>query len=839
MSCAIIEPINTRKLIVLTSPVDRKSGGQSSLPPTPTKLHMRNKTWEDASHAIEAALDRLHFIAVAIRKASAKQLGHSVTSFVTNEDVVFRRDIASWVRYRFPAARKGLCQQLGDSIAIRRRILLQTERHAKKLAVRRIPTKMPSAKKHDSKVPNPQTGVKRKADNHLRVARHHPSILASGVTKASRPDPHSPALQNLHRPKQRALTTVISTISTTQEDKFEYPPMPKMGMGETRIQCPFCFRPLERKELDTKDSYWKHHIDEHLKPYGCLFPECAESQLFFVRRNQWKSHMDSAHSKDWLRKVHTIVWYCDMDHNEPETFETEQQWREHMNNLDSHPKRKLKRAPTQAQLDALSPRKQQVALREKFVCPLCEQVPEKIRPLVEKGQGDQLQMYNIVVDHVADHLKSLSLMAVPSSDAIVPETPGAFGRSAFLMSESFKRPMGVNSVPQPPSGQEFLDGVSLPPETWSELDRDGIALAKFLDQNPTWDQEYLDYIRPEEPPEPSDQDWVEFWRSWRSENDPFPVQDSQSDPVLVQLVKAKIARAGRTQLPMRVPTPEQVDIDEKDGTGRTALSFAAEIGDNEAVDMLLKKGANVSTADQDGQTPLLWATKNGHAETAQILLNAGSVPDAADQKYGRTPLSWAAAGGHEAVIRVLIQHGAAIDAADNSLRTPLSWAASRGQEGTVLMLMERGADIESSDPKYGRTPLSWAAVRGHEGTVALLLDRGVKVDTTDREHGRTPLSWAAENGHEGIVRKLLDAGADIEATDRDSLQTPLMFAAEAGHEETVRLLLNRGADTEKRDQEGFTALEWANEGEHEHVAKLLRNPDSGMSSWEVVGTSEG
>jgi ankyrin repeat protein len=577
---------------------------------------------------------------------------------------------------------------------------------------------------------------------------------------------------------------------------------------------------LERKELEARDDHWKHHIDEHLKPYGCLFPECAESQLFFTHRNQWKTHMESAHSKDWLRKVHTIVWYCDIDHDVPETFETELQWREHMQNLDSHPKRKLK-TPTQAQLDALSPRKQQAALRDKFVCPLCEQIPEKIRPLIEKGQGDPSQMYAFVVDHVANHLKSLSLMAVPSLDTTVPETPGAFGKSVSLRSDSFKRPMRENSVPQPHSGKEHLDGISLPSETWSNLDQDAMAFVTPSRQSSVWDKEYPDYKQPEDVPEPLEQEWLEGWKSWRSENDPFPSQDARSDPILVHLIKAK--NAGSTHLSMQEPTLDQLDIDERDEIGRTALSIAAEIGDIEAVQRLLKKGAGLEVADEDGYTPLLWAASNGHEATVRLLLGAGARADAADQRYGRTPLSWAASKGHETVVRLLLERGAEVDAADNSRRTPLSWAASRGQEATVLLLIENGADIESCDPKYGHTPLSWAAVRGHEATVRLLLEHGAKVNTPDREHGRTPLSWAAENGHEAVVRRLFSYGGDIEATDRESLQTPLMFAAENGHEGTVRLLLELGALLDAKDLEGRTALSWATDGGHDDVTHVLRS----------------
>lgn len=90
--------------------------------------------------------------------------------------------------------------------------------------------------------------------------------------------------------------------------------------------------PLECRELEKRNDDWKLHVDEHVKPYPCLFTECAKSLVCFTRRDQWKTHVEFAHSGDWLRKVHTIVWHCDIDHDPPETFETELQWREHMQN---------------------------------------------------------------------------------------------------------------------------------------------------------------------------------------------------------------------------------------------------------------------------------------------------------------------------------------------------------------------------------------------------------------------------------------------------------------------------------------------------------------------------
>ncbi|KAB5583631.1 hypothetical protein GE09DRAFT_1248057 [Coniochaeta sp. 2T2.1] len=666
--------------------------------------------WEDACRAVDTAMDRLHFVAMAIRKASAKKIGDTVTNFVTEEDVAFRRDIALWVRYRFPAARRGLCQQLGDSIAVRRRLLLQTKRHAKKLAVRRPLPQAPKGEKRDIMDTSPTTDQHTK--NKTMVV---PSIMVSGVTKASRPDPQAPVLKLLHRPKPRALTTVISTISTTQEDSFDYPPPPVVSEGETRAQCPFCLLPLERKQLEKWNDHWKRHVDEHLKPYSCLFPKCAESLVVFTRRNEWKAHMESTHSRDWLRKVHATVWHCDLGHDPPEMFETEAQWREHMMNLESHPGRK-QAAPTQAQLDALSPRKQQAALREKFVCPLCEQIPEKIRGLIEKGRGDATDMYNYVVDHVANHLKSLSLMAVPSLETTTPENRGLPDESVVMMKDSFNRPLNENSVPHPPSGKGHLDEVSLPPDAWSDLHRDNIGAVTRSSTDSFWDKEYLDYTHPEEAPEPVDQEWFDHWKSWKRESDPYPPHSFEADPILADLLKAKNVASPSV-------SGQQADfgefvfgVDTQDALGRTRLSFAAEDGDLASAQLLLDKGADIEMADHDGHTPLLFAASNDHEAVVRLLLDEGARLEAADQIYGRTPLSWAASKGHETVVRLLLDRGAEVDAADNSRRTPLSWAASRGHDDVVRLLIDHGADIELSDPKYGRTPLSWAAARGHDAT---------------------------------------------------------------------------------------------------------------------------
>ena len=284
------------------------------------------------------------------------------------------------------------------------------------------------------------------------------------------------------------------------------------------------------------------------------------------------------------------------------------------------------------------------------------------------------------------------------------------------------------------------------------------------------------------------------------------------------------------------------DVDSKDDTGRTPLSWAAENGHEAVVKLLLEKGADVSSKDKYGQTPLSWAAENGLEMVMKLLLEKGADVDSKD-KDGQTPLSWAAENGQEAVVKLLLEKGADVDSKGDTGRTPLSWAAEKGHEAVMKLLLEKGADVDSKD-NTGRTPLSWAAENGHEAVMKPLLEKGADVDSRSNT-GQTPLSWAAWNGHETVMKLLLDKGADVDSKDKYD-QTPLLQAAQKGHETVMKLLLEKGADVDSKDnQYGQTPLSWAAENGHETVMKLLLDKgadvDSKSNDWSnaaVVGCVE-
>jgi ankyrin repeat protein len=107
------------------------------------------------------------------------------------------------------------------------------------------------------------------------------------------------------------------------------------------------------------------------------------------------------------------------------------------------------------------------------------------------------------------------------------------------------------------------------------------------------------------------------------------------------------------------------------------------------VTLLLEQGAELETKDSSGRTLLSWAAGRGHREPVTLLLEKGAELETKDNS-GRTPLSWAAGSWNGAeMVKLLLEKGAELETKDNSGRTPLSWAAERGYRETVTLLQRK------------------------------------------------------------------------------------------------------------------------------------------------------
>ena len=134
--------------------------------------------------------------------------------------------------------------------------------------------------------------------------------------------------------------------------------------------------------------------------------------------------------------------------------------------------------------------------------------------------------------------------------------------------------------------------------------------------------------------------------------------------------------------------PSQVNAWSPDGF--QPLALAAFFGRPPAVELLLARGAEVSTParHQFHVTPLHAALAGPTPDIARTLIAAGADVNAR-QQGGVTPLQAAAANGALDLVRVLLAHGADPSATDDNGRTAADWARERGQTG-VLGMLESG-----------------------------------------------------------------------------------------------------------------------------------------------------
>lgn len=125
------------------------------------------------------------------------------------------------------------------------------------------------------------------------------------------------------------------------------------------------------------------------------------------------------------------------------------------------------------------------------------------------------------------------------------------------------------------------------------------------------------------------------------------------------------------------------------------------------VRMFIAKRVNVNQADPQGRTALSYAAELGNVQMIKELLDAGASPDQRD-KSGDVPLHWAGNNGRVDAIKALITGHATIDAPDRQGLTPLMTAIAHNQLGSVRALLAGGADPHKTD-FTGRDAFGWAA----------------------------------------------------------------------------------------------------------------------------------
>ena len=133
---------------------------------------------------------------------------------------------------------------------------------------------------------------------------------------------------------------------------------------------------------------------------------------------------------------------------------------------------------------------------------------------------------------------------------------------------------------------------------------------------------------------------------------------------------------------------------------------AALAGQHAKLEQLLARGGpngQLQSTDGSGYTALHYAARNGHAECAALLLRHRAEPDA-KTRGGATSLHRAAFGGHAKVVTMLLDAKADAACQDSDGDTPLHKAAAQGEAAVAHLLLRRCEAAAALRDRRGRRP---------------------------------------------------------------------------------------------------------------------------------------
>lgn len=207
-----------------------------------------------------------------------------------------------------------------------------------------------------------------------------------------------------------------------------------------------------------------------------------------------------------------------------------------------------------------------------------------------------------------------------------------------------------------------------------------------------------------------------------------------------------------------------------DGSSSPLLHDIIERRNTHLLKLALEAGANTTHRWQTQssswceRTPLQLAAEMGQVEAVKLLLDHQADPNALPaHRHGRTALQ-AAASSETACLE------------------------------TVELLLAAGAAINADPAAFGGiSALQGAAIKGHFQIAMLLIEKGANVNAPPAiQHGRTAIEGAAEHGRLDMVQMLLNAGAIGDVIRETGLMKAISLARKNRHFAVVELLESQG-----------------------------------------------
>ncbi|KHJ95116.1 ankyrin repeat protein [Oesophagostomum dentatum] len=242
-------------------------------------------------------------------------------------------------------------------------------------------------------------------------------------------------------------------------------------------------------------------------------------------------------------------------------------------------------------------------------------------------------------------------------------------------------------------------------------------------------------------------------------------------------------------------------------------------GDEEEVEELLAKGADINTATVDGLTALHQSVIDSKPEMVRFLCEKGADVNAQDNE-GWTPLHAAACCGNLAIVRYLCQNGALLNVINSDKELPLDLA----DDESCREYLEHDYRKQGVNPDQCRDQEFATMMRD----VQQWIRDGEYRDQPHPRTGATALHVAAAKGYTQLLELLIKAGGNILARDKDGW-TPLHAAAHWAEKDSCKILLEHGASVTDTNYAGQNVLAVADKDIVEYLEDLERSVDKRKS----------
>uniref|UniRef100_A0A8C7DRT4 Transient receptor potential cation channel, subfamily A, member 1b n=1 Tax=Oncorhynchus kisutch TaxID=8019 RepID=A0A8C7DRT4_ONCKI len=269
--------------------------------------------------------------------------------------------------------------------------------------------------------------------------------------------------------------------------------------------------------------------------------------------------------------------------------------------------------------------------------------------------------------------------------------------------------------------------------------------------------------------------------------------------------------------------------------GNTPVMLACSINNTEALSILLKHGAQLSSQNKLGHFAIHTAAFAGAKKAMEVILKAGEEMGHSIEEHINvldescsSPLHMAVRGGNMDVIKFCIQKGAKIDQQQVDRSTALHFACSQGATEAVKLMLSSYSRVDSiiNLPDGAcQTPLHRSTIFDHTELAEYLISKGADIDYIDCK-GLSPLLLATNCGAWRSVALLLSKGANVNIKDKSGCNfLHLAILQPKGLKNLTGDILQHSSMMDllsTEDNEGCTPLHYACRlGIHESVKNIL------------------